>query len=99
MLCSIWNLSALTRERNRAPCSGRAESQPLVQFSSVAQSCLTLQSHEPQHARPPCPSPTPGTAWEFSNGDFRHLILSASRGMATIISILLVRKLMPREVK
>ena len=30
-----------------------------VQFSSVTQSCSTLQSHEPQHARPPCPSPTP----------------------------------------
>ena len=27
------------------------------QFSSVTQSCLTLKS---QHARPPCPSPTPG---------------------------------------
>ena len=27
-------------------------------FSSVAQLCLTLQSHETQHARPPCPSPT-----------------------------------------
>ena len=31
-----------------------------LQFSSVAQSCLTLQPHELQHARPPCPSPTPG---------------------------------------
>ena len=31
-----------------------------VQFSSVTQSCLTLWSHESQHARPPCPSPTPG---------------------------------------
>ena len=31
-----------------------------VQFSSVAQSCLTLQPHESQHARPLCPSPTPG---------------------------------------
>ena len=31
-----------------------------VQFSSVAQSCLTLWPHESQHARPPCPSPTPG---------------------------------------
>ena len=31
-----------------------------VQFSSVAQSCLTLQPHESQHSRPPCPSPTPG---------------------------------------
>ena len=30
-----------------------------VQFSSVAQLCLTLWPHEPQHARPPCPSPTP----------------------------------------
>ena len=31
----------------------------LVQFSSVAQSCPTLRPHESQHARPPCPSPTP----------------------------------------
>ena len=30
------------------------------QFSSVAQSCLTLWPHESQHARPPCPSPTAG---------------------------------------
>ena len=31
----------------------------LVQFSSVAQSCLTLRPHRLQHARPPCLSPTP----------------------------------------
>ena len=31
-----------------------------AQFSSVAQSCPTLQPHEWQHARPPGPSPTPG---------------------------------------
>ena len=31
-----------------------------VQFSSVAQLCLTLQPHGLQHARPACPSPTPG---------------------------------------
>ena len=30
-----------------------------AQFSSVAQSCPTLWPHEPQHARPPCPSSTP----------------------------------------
>ena len=30
------------------------------QFSSVTQSCLTLQPHGVQHARLPCPSPTPG---------------------------------------
>ena len=32
----------------------------VIQFSSVTQSCPTLQPHELQHARPPCPSPTPG---------------------------------------
>ena len=32
---------------------------PPPQFISVAQSCPTLRPHEPQHARPPCPSPTP----------------------------------------
>ena len=32
----------------------------LCQFSSVAQSCPTFWPHEPQHARPPCPLPTPG---------------------------------------
>ena len=32
----------------------------MFQFSSVAQSCPTLcDPHEPQHTRPPCPSPTP----------------------------------------
>ena len=31
-----------------------------VQFISVIQSCLTLWPHELQHARPPCPLPTPG---------------------------------------
>ena len=31
-----------------------------VQISSVTQSCPTLRPHESQHARPPCPSPTPG---------------------------------------
>ena len=30
-----------------------------TQFSSVAQSCPTLQPHELRHARPPCPSSTP----------------------------------------
>ena len=35
-----------------------------IQFSSVQFSCSvmsnSLQPHESQHARPPCPSPTPG---------------------------------------
>ena len=29
-------------------------------FTSVAQLCLTLRPHGLQHARPPCPPPTPG---------------------------------------
>ena len=31
----------------------------ILQFSSVAQSCPTLQTHGLQHTRLPCPSPTP----------------------------------------
>ena len=30
-----------------------------VQFSSVAESCLTVRPHESQHARPACPLPSP----------------------------------------
>ena len=37
------------------------------QFSSVAQSWLTLRPHEPQHARPPFPSPTPGVLCNMGN--------------------------------
>ena len=42
----------------------RKEASPLsLQFSSVQFSrsvvCNSLQPHEPQHSRPPCPSPTP----------------------------------------
>ena len=32
----------------------------IFQFSSITQSCPTVRPHEPQHARPPCPSATPG---------------------------------------
>ena len=31
-----------------------------IQFSLVTQLCLTLRSHRLQHARLPCPSPSPG---------------------------------------
>ena len=50
-----------------------------VQFSSVAQSCLTLWPHELQHARPPCPSPTPGVhsnSWPLSR--WCHPAISSS---------------------
>ena len=36
----------------------RLSNNPSVQFSSVVSD--SLQPHESQHARPPCPSPTPG---------------------------------------
>ena len=39
--------------------SPKTTSYSSVQFSSVAQSCPTLQPHELQNARPPCPSPIP----------------------------------------
>ena len=38
-----------------------------IQFSSVTQSCPTLRPHELQHARPPCPSPTPGVPPLYEN--------------------------------
>ena len=37
---------------------GRYQVFSSVQFSSFAQLCPTLRPHEPQHTRPPCPSPT-----------------------------------------
>ena len=48
---SVYSLNQLMRGRYLFP---------QLQFSSVTQSCLTLQHHESQHTRPPCLSPTPG---------------------------------------
>ena len=46
--------------RKWAPLPGLKTTEASVQCSSVAQLCPTLRSHESQHARPPCPSKTPG---------------------------------------
>ena len=50
-----------------------------IQFSSVAQLCLTLWPHGLQHTRLPCPSPTPGV---YSNScplsRWRHPAISSS---------------------
>ena len=50
-----------------------------IQFSSVAQSCPTLQPHKSQHARPPCPSPAPEV---YSNSclssQWCHPVISSS---------------------
>ena len=44
-----------------ALAGGFFTSEPSVQFSSVSHSVVSdsLRPHESQHARPPCPSPTP----------------------------------------
>jgi len=50
-----------------------------VQFSSFAQSCLTLWPHESQHARPPCPSTTPGVHSDSSpSRQWCHPAISSS---------------------
>ena len=55
----------------------------MFQFSSVAQSCLTLQPHGLQHARLPCPSPLPELAqtqvhWVSNAFQPSHPLLSLS---------------------
>ena len=47
----------------------------MFSFSSVAQSCLTLRSHGPQHARPPCPPPAPGA---YSNSTSIELVMPSN---------------------
>ena len=64
-LISNFNKNTLDKvnsciKTNRVKETLEAQLVSSVQFSSVTQSCLTLQPHEPQHTRPPCPSPTPG---------------------------------------
>ena len=55
-LCVVFGRSAPSSDSSNDLQLNRQ----LIQFSSVAQSCLTLRPHELQHARPPCPLPTPG---------------------------------------
>ena len=49
-----------SHEIKRRLLLGRKVMTNIVQFSLVTQSCLTLRPYELQHARPLCPSPTPG---------------------------------------
>ena len=42
-------------------CLRRNHALKLICCCSVTQSCLTLRPHKLQHARLPCPSPSPGT--------------------------------------
>ena len=55
----------------------------LTLFSSVQFSCSvmsdSLRPHESQHARPPCPSPTPGVHWELCpSSQWCHPAISSS---------------------
>ena len=63
-----WEEEKQKQVKKRAHCHGNSEKQwwhlPLITFSSVQFSLSvvsdSLRPHESQHARPPCPSPTPG---------------------------------------
>ena len=51
----------------------------LTNFSSVAQSCPTLRTHESQHARSPCQSPTPRVHSDSSpSSQWCHPAISSS---------------------
>ena len=62
--CNSYNVLYLAIKRKEMLIHTAIQMNPKYwydfQFSSVAQSCPTLWPHEPQHTRPPCPSPTPG---------------------------------------
>ena len=51
---AIWETIGLGKRTRK-----KHKLSPSLQFISVAQSCLTLRPHRVQHARLPCPSPTP----------------------------------------
>ena len=56
---------------------------PGIQFSSIQFSCSvvsnSLRPHEPQHARPPCPPPTPGVHTNtYPLGRWCHQTISSS---------------------
>ena len=61
--CNSYNVLYLAIKRKEMLIHTTIQMNPKYwydfQFSSVAQSCPTLWPHEPQHTRPPCPSPTP----------------------------------------
>ena len=79
--CSI----TLIRTESGSPASTQGKWIPRGQdqFSSVQFSCSivsdSLRPHEPQHARPPCPSPTPGVHPNpFPSSRWCHPTISSS---------------------
>ena len=74
-----------------------------VQFSSVAQSCLTLRPHESHHARSPCPSPTPRdylftNRWG-NNGNSDRLSLGAAKSLQMVTAALILKDTCSLEEK
>ena len=47
-----------------------------IQFTAVAQSRLTLRPRGLQHARPPCPSPTPKVITNWENFNLYNQVLT-----------------------
>ena len=60
-LLIIWNESSCSATYSNSASHSHSRPQTHLQFSLVQLlSCVWLRPHESQHARPPCPSPTPG---------------------------------------
>ena len=56
-----WQSTTMVVQDDQKSNTSRSDCQQMISlFSSVIQSCSTLQPHGQQHARPPCPSPTLG---------------------------------------
>ena len=80
-LLSLWNFRKASTGAN-PPLQGFIFSS--VQFSSVAQSCLTLCDPMNQHARVPCPSPTPGVHSNSCPSSHKGPAKTPCRGQAQI---------------
>ena len=75
------------------PCQNRRSQRAATktsQFSSVAQSCPTLQPHRLQHTSLPCPSPTPRAC---SNSC--HLVSDAANHLVLCCPLLLLPSIFP----
>ena len=70
---------------------------PVLWFSSVQFSVMsdTLRPHESQHARPPCPSPTPGVHSKYKST--LKLFIDLSVSVSFLFSLPLSSRVKTRE--